>query len=54
MPNSIAMLMGIVLMFWLLSFLGTFGIIFGVIVMAYNLFLFWPRNEEDSFDSKDK
>lgn len=49
MPNSIAVLFGIALMFYLLSFLGPFGVIFGVIVVAYNFFLYRPHNDEDDF-----
>jgi hypothetical protein len=43
MPNGIAFLLGIALMFYLLSFLGTFGIILGVLILIFNAFIFWPR-----------
>ncbi len=45
-------LLGIALMFYLLSFLGIFGIIFGVIVVVYNFFLYRPLLNDNSYDEE--
>ena len=39
MPNTIAVLLGLVLTFYILSFLGTVGIILGILSIIYLIFL---------------
>ena len=43
-------LLGIALMFYLLSFLGIFGIIFGIIVVIYNFYIYSSAFNDNSYD----
>jgi hypothetical protein len=43
-------LLGIALMFYLLSFFGVFGIIFGVIVVIYNFFIYSSVLDDNTYD----
>ncbi|MBN2824492.1 MAG: hypothetical protein JXQ76_04140 [Campylobacterales bacterium] len=52
MPNSVAHLLGILLTFYILSFMGTLGVILGLLVIGYYVMMFIVFKQLDSHDKR--